>query len=110
MAKKKYYVVWQGVNPGIYEEWRECQAQIKGYEGALYKSFDSREEAERACQSSPYIYIGKQAAARREDSGPKVWGAEVQREALAVDAACSGNPGPMGIITFMQKHRRTFRY
>lgn len=95
MAKKKFYVVWQGVNPGVYAEWRECQAQIKGYEGALFKSFDSREEAEEAYRSSPYIYIGQQAASRREATQRKEWGTEVQLEALAVDAACSGNPGPM---------------
>lgn len=95
MAKKKFYVVWKGVDPGIYEVWNECQAQIKGYEGAIYKSFDSREEAEQAYQSSPYIYIGKQAASRREAEQQKEWGTEVQIEALAVDAACSGNPGPM---------------
>ena len=29
----------------------------KGYEGAKYKSFDTREEAEKAFASSPYDYI-----------------------------------------------------
>ena len=49
MAKKqKYYVVWKGVSPGVYHSWTDCQLQIKGYEGALYKSFDTREEAEQA--------------------------------------------------------------
>lgn len=39
MAKKqKYYVVWKGVSPGVYHSWTDCQLQIKGYEGALYKS------------------------------------------------------------------------
>ena len=45
MAKQKFYVVWEGVTPGIYSSWTDCQLQIKGYEGAKYKSFDSREEA-----------------------------------------------------------------
>ena len=43
MAKQKYYVVWNGVTPGIYTSWSECQTQIKGYEGAVYKSFESRQ-------------------------------------------------------------------
>nr|WP_320036902.1 ribonuclease H family protein [uncultured Bacteroides sp.] len=91
MAKQKYYVVWEGVTPGIYTSWNECQLQIKGYEGAKYKSFESKEEAERAYASSPYAYIGKQAKA----SAPKVLPANIIKQSLAVDAACSGNPGAM---------------
>lgn len=93
MAKKKYYVVWKGVEPGVYASWKDCQAQIKGYAGALYKSFDSEDEARQAAASSPYIYIGKQAEARKTVA--KGIPDSVSREALAVDAACSGNPGPM---------------
>lgn len=91
MAKKKFYVVWDGVTPGIYSSWEDCQLQIKGYEGAKYKSFDLQEEAERAYSSSPYNYIGKQAKA----AAPKTLPDRVIRESLAVDAACSGNPGAM---------------
>ena len=47
MAKKKYYAVKQGVKPGIYETWAECEAQTKGFSGAQYKSFGSMAEAER---------------------------------------------------------------
>ena len=57
MKKEKYYVVWAGVSPGIYTSWTDCQLQTKGYEGAKYKSFESREEAEKAFASSPYAYI-----------------------------------------------------
>jgi ribonuclease HI len=31
---KKFYVVWVGHNPGVYNSWDECQAQVKGFEGA----------------------------------------------------------------------------
>lgn len=37
MAKQKYYVVWDGVTPGIYTSWTECQLQVKGYDSAKYK-------------------------------------------------------------------------
>ena len=57
MNKEKFYVVWSGVNPGIYTSWTDCQLQTKGYEGAKYKSFETREEAEKAFESSPYEYI-----------------------------------------------------
>lgn len=110
MAKKqKYYVVWHGVTPGIYHTWSECQAQTKGFEGAVYKSFDSAEEAERAYHSSPYQYIGKAASAVR--AAAVEWPAEVQREALAVDAACSGNPGPMEYRgVYLRTREEIFRF
>ena len=42
----KYYAVRNGRVPGIYETWPECEAQVKGYPGAVYKSFKLRAEAE----------------------------------------------------------------
>lgn len=91
--KKKFYVVWNGLNHGIYHTWDECQAQIKGVKGAIYKSFESKEEAERAYSSPAYAYMKKKADTPTFtlDTLPPV----VERYALAVDAACSGNPGPM---------------
>lgn len=94
--KPKYYVVWQGVEPGIYETWEECLLQIKGFAGAKYKSFESMQEAEEAFASSPYDYVKPKAEkttpARREDAPLPP---EVLENSLAVDAACSGNPGQM---------------
>lgn len=92
--KKKFYVVWNGLHPGIYHSWDDCQAQIKGVKGAVYKSFDSKEEAERAYASPAYDYMKKKKTDTPTftlDTLPPV----VERYALAVDAACSGNPGPM---------------
>lgn len=42
----KYYAVRRGRIPGVYEEWSECEAQVKGFPNALYKSFRTRLEAE----------------------------------------------------------------
>ena len=92
MAKKHYYVVWNGVEPGIYSSWKECEAQIKGVKQALYKSFDTLADAERAYSSSPYNYIGSK---NKEKKTPKELPSTVIKNALAVDAACSGNPGQM---------------
>ena len=55
MGKQKFYVVWDGVTPGIYTSWTECQLQVKGYDSAKYKSFDNREEAERAFAASRIV-------------------------------------------------------
>ncbi|MGH2065600.1 viroplasmin family protein, partial [Aerococcus sp. L_4] len=42
----KFYAVKKGKIPGIYKTWPECQKQVKGFSGAVYKSFASLEEAE----------------------------------------------------------------
>lgn len=98
--KQKYYVVWAGVNPGIYDSWTECQLQVKGYEGAKYKSFESREEAEQALAATPYDYIRRTEASAspghtRQTAADAPLPSSVVANSLAVDAACSGNPGAM---------------
>ncbi|MDO0821430.1 ribonuclease H family protein [Desulfosporosinus nitroreducens] len=45
MAKKNYYVVKSGHKLGIFNNWPECQASVKGYKGALYKGFETKAEA-----------------------------------------------------------------
>lgn len=97
MGKEKFYVVWAGVNPGIYTSWTDCQLQTKGYEGAKYKSFETLAEAEKAFASSPYEYIKRASATasapKRTAEAPLPAG--IVENSLAVDAACSGNPGAM---------------
>lgn len=41
----KYYAVYAGRVPGIYTSWDACRAQVIGYKNAVYKSFQSEEEA-----------------------------------------------------------------
>jgi ribonuclease HI len=96
MYKKKWYVVWSGIEPGIYDTWVDCKRQIDGFEKALYKSFESSEDAKEAFHSGPWEYIGKNKEKNRQHSG------DIIRQSLSVDAACSGNPGLMeyrGVLT-----------
>ena len=93
MAKQKFYVVWEGVTPGVYTSWTDCQLQIKGYEGAKYKSFDTREEAERALSASPYAYIGKNAKKKNEKISSYQFPPYVKDNRLAVDSACRRTHG-----------------
>jgi ribonuclease HI len=97
MAKRqKYYVVWKGVSPGVYDSWTDCQLQIKGYEGALYKSFPTREMAEEAFAASAFHYIGgKERKSASVPVGERRLPEGFDEHCLCVDAACSGNPGPM---------------
>ena len=57
-GKNKYYVVWKGKKPGIYETWNDCKKQIQGFEGARYMGFPDKEEAEAAYKKqSLYLSI-----------------------------------------------------
>ncbi|MBP5546625.1 MAG: ribonuclease H family protein [Bacteroidales bacterium] len=123
--KQKYYVVWQGKQPGIYTDWDTCKAQVQGVHGAQYKSFDTMAEAEAAIRlpyssvvvpttqntqsppNNPILFIDANGmtAIREGAENPPVL------DALAVDAACSGNPGVMeyqGI--YIPTRTRVFHY
>ncbi len=41
----KYYAVKKGRNPGIYTSWDSCLKEVKGFSGAVYKSFKSKKDA-----------------------------------------------------------------
>lgn len=43
---KKVYAVKNGRIPGIYRTWEECQKQVLGYSGPVYKGFSTVEEAQ----------------------------------------------------------------
>ena len=105
--KAKFYVVWQGREAGIYDSWAACEAQVKGI-AAKYKSFATRAEAEKAFQSSHEQYLKDRSSERSrsttlsdrslcslKDSPEEMMKHGVKLPALAVDAACSGNPGLM---------------
>ena len=43
---EKFYAVKMGRKAGIYLTWDECKKMVHGFEGAIYKSFKTRGEAE----------------------------------------------------------------
>ncbi|UQS84160.1 ribonuclease H family protein [Bombilactobacillus thymidiniphilus] len=50
---KKYYVVRKGRKPGIYATWAQCQAQVKGFSGAQFKSFTNLSDAKAYLNAKP---------------------------------------------------------
>lgn len=41
----RWYVVWEGRKPGIYDSWKECSDQVLGFSGNKFKSFATYAEA-----------------------------------------------------------------
>lgn len=93
--KKKFFVVWEGYNPGIYRTWTECQLQTKGYPKAKYKGFPTYEAAEKAFADGPDNYWGKNVfTSSLSEEELKLIGEPI-KNAMTVDAACQGVPGTM---------------
>lgn len=99
MAKKtKFYVVWQGRETGVFTDWKECEAQIKGFEAAKYKSFDSLEEAEKAIQKNYWEYVARAGQPKETNKIQKMAPANIGKpikNAIAVDAAWNTASGDM---------------
>lgn len=94
MAKQKFYVVWKGKIPGVYSSWDECQQQIKGFKEAQFKSFKTKETAELAF-SRPYEKTDAKDKRAQISNLYLDFKDEIVWNSVCVDAACSGNPGPM---------------
>lgn len=93
--QKKFYVVFRGSIPGVYESWDECKIMTAGFSGARFASFKSRTEAEQAFSVGDFDKWKEQAKLlvmeKWKHSPPMRSGGTC----LAVDAACSGCPGPV---------------
>lgn len=108
--KKKYYVVWEGHNPGIYEDWTTAQAEIANFPKPKYKSYPTLESAVKAFRN------GWEAEYKnRKTKSSKIKSAYIPRS-ISVDAASSGNPGRVeyqGVWTHNKKqifHAGPFEY
>lgn len=102
--KRKFYVVWEGRSPGVYDDWEDAREQIENWPGAKYKGFATQEEAVAAFRSYEAnegiplgeILVGASMASNAGTSAQN-WTdfPEIDRDGWAVDASCMGNPGVM---------------
>lgn len=96
MAKKeKFYTVWKGKRPGIYDTWKDCKAAIDGFKGAQYKSFTSFAEAKKAYNGNYADYKGKKKQPGKLSAADALKYGTPNYNSISVDAASSGNPGVM---------------
>lgn len=95
MAKQKFYVVWQGREPGVFDKWDDCRRSVEGFPDPKYKSFESYDDAIKALNSNSGLYIKKKTKTTEVIKTGKTANEKPVAEAVAVDAACSGNPGMM---------------
>ena len=109
---KKFYVVWQGRETGIFTDWNTCKKHVDKFAGARYKSFTSQSEAKAAFEgenaSSPtstelHPITSKASTPKKTtpSQGVKTYSPS-EVAALAIDTkiftdgGCDPNPGKAG--------------
>lgn len=105
MAVKKYYVVWQGRETGIFTDWNSCKKQIDKFPGARYKSFKVLAEAEAAFGGGRVrSAAGSSTAMKKRSSNRQTVKTYTAAEIAALsidtkiftDGGCEPNPGKAG--------------
>lgn len=103
---RKFYVVWEGRQIGVYDNWDDVRPLVENFPGARYKSYSSQAEAVGmfrrylAGNEASLSDILMKASDAGRDSSPNssiqgLYPAEVDPDGWAVDASCLGNPGVM---------------
>lgn len=105
---KKYYVVWQGRETGIFTDWATCKKQVDKFAGAKYKSFPTLAEAEGAFNGSGAVQSKSSTNKASGSAVKKTSGAGVKTYTAAeiavmaidckifTDGGCEPNPGEAG--------------
>lgn len=99
MAAKKFYAILTGRVPGIYDNWPKAQAQVLGFQGARFKGFATRGEAE-AWLKNPTSGQGRPGSVKKTESATPLADADVLPKegvvSIYTDGGARYNPGPGG--------------
>ncbi len=84
---KKYYAVRRGRRTGLFTDWADCQAQIDGFPGAVFKGFQREDEA-RAWLSGDTASppAAKRVSSSSRPTSPRGW----KRRTAAITASHRG--------------------
>lgn len=96
---KKIYAVKAGRQTGLFSTWAECEKQVKGYQGAKFKGFESAQEA-AAWLAAPNTQASSSAVKQRaakEKTFPTKKDEPDTDYIIYTDGSCLRNPnGPGG--------------
>ena len=92
-TEKKFYVVRKWKRIWVFDSRNDCKESVNWFSGAKYKCFSSGKEAETALNEWWEKYYEVKNVTKKK----KVKNEDIPffTEAIAVDAACSGNPWEM---------------
>jgi len=116
--KKSYYAVARGRKSGIYDEWSGeggAEEQVKGFRGALYKGFHTRDDAKRwlqqqGCKQQQLRQPEVERAMADTGRGGKSSSASRRADSVRIytDGGAIVNPGPggYGVVILDGKRRK----
>ena len=87
--------MWKGKAPGVYDNWEACKKEVEGFQGALYKGFPDKDSAEAAYAKGFAGFEKTENGKRKTEKEEGFVSPPPFSVFIAVDAACSGNPGKM---------------
>ncbi len=94
----KFYAVVKGKTPGIYTTWKETENEVKGFSGAIYKGFKTRNEAEE--------FINKSTLTVKHDK-PKVI---ADKTIIYTDGSCIDKICGFGVVILTPNHEKYTYY
>lgn len=105
----KFYAVAKGRTTGIFTSWPEAERQVKGFAGARYKSFKTRQEAIAFLDNPVYRFGKKPGRPGKRASKPGMMSSSSAPEScpehtiiVHTDGGAIGNPGPGGYGVVIQ--------
>ena len=93
MHQKKYYVVRKGREIWIFTSRDKVESIVSGFPDAKYKSFPTEQQAQQALTQGREPYYEASTKKNLRKSRGELEDIPFIQESIAVDAACSGNPG-----------------
>jgi ribonuclease HI len=115
---KKFYAVLKGHKVGIFTTWAACQAATKGYSGAAFKSFPTKEEADvylgntSTLPGTSSVMATQATAGKSTPNGLTIVSAYQFPVQIYTDGACDPNPGATGSGLVVYEHGKltTLKY
>ncbi len=95
MARKRFYAIRKGRQPGVYSTWPEAEQQVKGYGGAIFKGFASEEEAEKWLTGHETAISSKKSV-KIQQKRPVIQQPKEGEIFIYTDGGAINNPGPGG--------------
>lgn len=100
MPKKKIYAVRKGRQAGLFDTWDECRRMVHGYPGAVYKSFETKQEA------LAYLNAGTQAEKAPQDEQVQGFGKADQKKGRPLQKEAEGKDRLVAYVDGSYAHKK----
>lgn len=87
-----FYAVGAGRVPGVYKDWKSCEAQVKGFSRPAFKKFSNKQEADdyvaKFASGDAYVTVRKRKAEEGDEAKVEE---EKRQRSMAMEVYTDGN-------------------